>query len=185
MDVGCCYGQDTRQLIMDGWKHGQLLAADLVPNYWNLGKTLFMDEDHLQVPFLAGSMTDDAFVSESSPSGTTTEHLLGRIDFIWAGLVLHVLSKEGCQQFLSNACSLLKPDGSFYGMCAGQKEAGESVATPDGKARRFLHSTESLREAMLHAGFSEADVWVNDSTQDHDKDLERAGMLIMVFTAIK
>ena len=72
------------------------------------------------------------------------EHLLGRIDFIWAGLVLHVLSREDCQQFLSNACSLLKPGGSFYGTCAGQKEAGESIATPDGKARRFLHSKVTL-----------------------------------------
>ena len=70
----------------------------------------------------------------------SAEHLLGRIDFIWAGLVLHVLSKEDCNRFLSNACSLLKRGGSFYGVCAGQKEAGEFVATPDGKARRFLHS---------------------------------------------
>ena len=38
----------------------------------DLGKTLFMDEDHMQVPFLAGSMTDDAFVSESNPLGATT-----------------------------------------------------------------------------------------------------------------
>ena len=83
------------------------------------------------------------------------EHLLGRIDFIWAGLVLHVLSKEGCQQFLSNACSLLKPDGSFYGMCAGQKEAGESVATPDGKARRFLHSTVTVSQAFTELPFAE------------------------------
>lgn len=187
MDVGCCYGQDTRQLIMDGWKHGQLLASDLVPNYWDLGKTLFMDEDHMQVPFLAGSMTDDAFVSESNPLGTTTEHLLGRIDFIWAGLVLHVLSKEDCNRFLSNACSLLKRGGSFYGVCAGQKEAGEFVATPDGKARRFLHSKESLREAMLHVGFEEADVRGDDGSRWdlHDETLISTGILLLVFTAIK
>ncbi|KAL0022625.1 hypothetical protein WJX77_011386 [Trebouxia sp. C0004] len=50
----------------------------------DLGKTLFINEDHLQVPFLAGSLTDDAFVSESHPLGTRTEHLLGKIDFISA-----------------------------------------------------------------------------------------------------
>ena len=33
-DVGCCYGQDTRQLIVDGWQHKNLVALDLVPNYW-------------------------------------------------------------------------------------------------------------------------------------------------------
>ena len=31
-----------------------------------------MDQDTLQVPFLAGSMADDAFVSESHPSSTPT-----------------------------------------------------------------------------------------------------------------
>lgn len=41
-------------------------------HYRSLGKALFMDEDRLQVPFLAGSMADSAFVSASSPSGTPT-----------------------------------------------------------------------------------------------------------------
>ena len=29
----------------------------------NLGRVLFMDEDSVKVPFMAGSMTDDEFVS--------------------------------------------------------------------------------------------------------------------------
>ena len=33
-DVGCCYGQDTRQLMTDGWKEEELVAIDLVPAYW-------------------------------------------------------------------------------------------------------------------------------------------------------
>ena len=33
-DVGCCYGQDTRQLIVDGSKQEELAAIDLVPDYW-------------------------------------------------------------------------------------------------------------------------------------------------------
>ena len=38
----------------------------------NLGKVLFMDEDRLKVPFLAGSMADAAFISPSNPKGTPT-----------------------------------------------------------------------------------------------------------------
>ena len=33
-DIGCCYGQDTRQLIVDGWNKTELIALDLVPDYW-------------------------------------------------------------------------------------------------------------------------------------------------------
>ena len=29
----------------------------------NLGRVLFMDDDRMRVPFMAGSMTDDGFVS--------------------------------------------------------------------------------------------------------------------------
>lgn len=44
--------------------------------YRNMGKKLFMDEDRLQVPFLAGSMTDDAFISASNPAATPTGKVL-------------------------------------------------------------------------------------------------------------
>lgn len=33
-DIGCCFGQDTRQLIVDGWKDSELIALDLSPDYW-------------------------------------------------------------------------------------------------------------------------------------------------------
>lgn len=33
-DIGCCFGQDTRQLTEDGWKPEQVIALDLVPDYW-------------------------------------------------------------------------------------------------------------------------------------------------------
>lgn len=40
--------------------------------YRNLGKKLFMDENTLQVPFLAGSMTDSTFISADNNAATPT-----------------------------------------------------------------------------------------------------------------
>ena len=34
-DVGCCMGQDIRQLMTDGWKQSQLVAMDLDADYWH------------------------------------------------------------------------------------------------------------------------------------------------------
>lgn len=34
VDTGCCFGQDTRQLLADGWRQDQLMATDLVSDYW-------------------------------------------------------------------------------------------------------------------------------------------------------
>ena len=33
-DVGCCLGQDIRQLMTDGWDQNELMAIDLTPDYW-------------------------------------------------------------------------------------------------------------------------------------------------------
>ena len=33
-DVGACMGQDTRRLLTDGWGQHQIIALDLVADYW-------------------------------------------------------------------------------------------------------------------------------------------------------
>ena len=65
---------------------------------------------------------------------------MGQADFVWAGAVLHVLSKVDCEKFLSNVQLLLKPGGSLYGWAVGRTTAGEWAATPDAKQKRWLHS---------------------------------------------
>ena len=35
-DIGACFGQDTRQLLLDGWSAQELTAVDVVPDYWYL-----------------------------------------------------------------------------------------------------------------------------------------------------
>ena len=35
-DIGVCFGQDTRQLLLDGWSAHELIAVDVVPDYWYL-----------------------------------------------------------------------------------------------------------------------------------------------------
>jgi hypothetical protein len=66
--------------------------------------------------------------------------LIGAADFLWAAAVLHILSKADCEKFVSSAHLLLKPGGTFYGWTVGNREAGDWHTTPDGKAKRYLHS---------------------------------------------
>lgn len=53
--------------------------------------------------------------------------------------------------------------------------------------RCLLGLQESLREAMLHVGFEEADVRGDDGSRWdlHDETLISTGILLLVFTAIK
>jgi len=67
-------------------------------------------------------------------------NLIGAADFLWAAAVLHILSKADCEKFVTSAHLLLKPGGTFYGWTVGNREAGDWHTTPDGKAKRYLHS---------------------------------------------
>ena len=53
---------------------------------------------------------------------------------------------------------LLKKGGVLLGMTAGAVSAQEWVLTPDGKAKRYLHSAASLRALLLSSGFASAEV---------------------------
>ncbi len=49
LDLGCCFGTDTRKLILDGWNKSNLEAVDVVNDYWNFGLNLFKDQHTLAV----------------------------------------------------------------------------------------------------------------------------------------
>lgn len=52
------------------------------------GHQLFMDKDTLQVRTMFGSLTDEAFVSARPDAACAP--ILGNVNFLWAGAVLHV-----------------------------------------------------------------------------------------------
>jgi hypothetical protein len=45
-DIGCCFGQDTRQLILDGVPANSITSTDLTPDYWyNVAPKSFLIRD--------------------------------------------------------------------------------------------------------------------------------------------
>jgi len=43
IDVGCCFGQDIRHLILDGIETKDIYAVDIHDGYWNVGREFYMD----------------------------------------------------------------------------------------------------------------------------------------------
>ena len=33
-DIGCCFGQETRKLIVDGFPEANIIVSDITPDYW-------------------------------------------------------------------------------------------------------------------------------------------------------
>ena len=62
-----------------------------------------------------GSFTDPAFVSAEPPVGPLGR-LAGRVDTLWSGAVLHVLSRQDVQAFAAHAHAMLAPGGVWIGV---------------------------------------------------------------------
>ncbi|OSC97446.1 hypothetical protein PYCCODRAFT_1377204 [Trametes coccinea BRFM310] len=68
LDIGCCFGNDVRKVIADGYPAENIIASDLRPEFWNLGHKLFKsDPGTFPVTFLPGDVLDTTFIGTASP----------------------------------------------------------------------------------------------------------------------
>jgi SAM-dependent methyltransferase len=164
LDLGCCFGQETRDILLNGIDPAQMSVTDLEPTYWEAGKKLFLDD---RTP-LEGSVRDyDISSIESrfgdwalplgdlSDSADLVKGWEESFDVVMSWAVLHVLTKEQCDNMLRRIQLILKPtDAVLFGCCAGGKTATENwLRTPSGKAQRFRHDASTLTQAFREAGF--------------------------------
>lgn len=155
LDLGTCFGQEVRGLIQSGVDPSQITASDLLPNYWNAGKDLFLDNME-EVANLRGlNQTQTLFGDWATPitCGDITDNLENYFDVIICWAVFHVLSKEQVDFMIRRIFRVLKPGGILIGSCRGARESKEWVKTPDSLSRRYLHNASSLAKAFESAGF--------------------------------
>lgn len=152
LDVGCCFGQDIRNLLLDGVPSNKIVALDVHDGYWNLSKELFGDKDKI---------SDIKFVTCDLTS-TRIESFESYFKYITLTSVLHVLDKEGIENVLKNVFFMLKAGGIAMGFNSGHKSEAtlcEDRMTPDGKKHRFLHCPDSLKHLLTEIGFVNVKVY--------------------------
>jgi SAM-dependent methyltransferase len=151
LDLGCGFGTDTRRLIVDGWKEENVVAVDVIPDFWKYGLELYADEEVLKTRVLFGNViTDQKFVK--------TLHPLGPFDHVWAGNVLHVLNQENVEAFVRVIFELLNSGGTFFGRCVGSERAQIFQPEIAGRDPVYLHSPQSLEEMLRTIGFVDVEV---------------------------
>lgn len=160
LDLGCCFGQETRNFILHGLSPQQVCASDLNDIYWEAGKDLFMDKTVAKdrgIDQVVAKFGDWALPNPATPSAS--DILSGweaHFDVVLSWAVLHVLSKEQVDNMLSRICKALKAGGVLFGVAGGAKVAADWFRTPDNTQQRFLHDQSTLREALVRAGFTGA-----------------------------
>ncbi|KAK2607600.1 hypothetical protein N8I77_006263 [Diaporthe amygdali] len=137
LDIGCCVGQDIRKLVHDGAPSGNLYGAELEEGFVELGYDLFRDKDTLQTTLMKADVFN---LGGDSPLGK----LVGTVDYIHIGMVLHLFNWEKQRELLENLVKLLKaePPGS---MILGQTLGDlKGQLRPGGKM--FVHDEDTFKK---------------------------------------
>lgn len=141
LDIGCCVGQEVRQLVLDGATPENLYASDLHPEFLDIGYDLFKDRETLKSTIFAADIfnaTDPNFVA-----------LVGQMDVIWAGSFLHLFSYPATIEVLKQLITLSNPtSGSLIvGKQLGHVDAGEFVIQGSAPAAKSPSTTTSTSQA--------------------------------------
>jgi len=173
LDIGCCFGNDVRKAVVDGFPMDQALASDLRPAFWDLGHKLFKSTpETFPVPFLAGDVFDPEFLQVVPPSTSVPATpmpplkelknltpLNGRLSAIHASAFFHLFDEAQNFTVAKAFAGLLSPEpGSIiFGSHRGDLEEGvHSHASRMGHLA-FSHNVESWNE-MWNKVFEEGQV---------------------------
>ncbi|OCH94147.1 hypothetical protein OBBRIDRAFT_789486 [Obba rivulosa] len=163
LDIGCCFGNDARKAVADGYPVENVITSDLRPEFWQLGHELFRSTpETFPVPFVPGDAFDQDFLKRVPPfyeppetpapnlrSLTSLTPLLGHVSAIHASAFFHLFDEEQQYKLAQSLAGLLSPEpGSIiFGSHGGRQEKGLNV---EGRLRRggymFCHSPESWVE---------------------------------------
>ncbi|KAI0320559.1 hypothetical protein OF83DRAFT_1052908 [Amylostereum chailletii] len=190
LDLGCCFGNDPRKAIADGYPAQNVVASDLYQEFWDLGQKLF-NTTHKMYPvtFVAGDAFDPVHLETVSPFTTasppTTSRpilgelkslnpLRGHVSAIHASSFFHLFDEDGQQRLAHAVAGLLSPEpGSMvFGQHAGLPHKGFRTSTLLAR-EGFCHGPDSWRELWDGKVFAKGTVKVETELTEAERP-ERA-----------
>ncbi|KAI0322179.1 hypothetical protein OF83DRAFT_1095654 [Amylostereum chailletii] len=203
LDIGCCFGNDIRKVVADGWPVHNAIASDILLAFWELGHKLFRStQETFPARFIQGDIFDAAhldtvapFTAQSPPTTarpvlsilTSLNPLHGHLSAIHASAFFHLFNEEQQVHVARALAGLLSPEpGSMiFGQHVGRLEKGLRGTETD-KRRMFCHSADSWVDLWDGVVFEKGTVIVkatlseiDPSTEDVTKGLE--GLPIEVY----
>lgn len=123
--------------MQDGAPATNLHGAELQEGFIELGYDFFRDKDTLQATLIQADAFD--LGEDSSLFG-----LVGKVDFLHLGMVLHLFGWEKQRELLENCVKLLRPAPSgsmILGQAVGDLEGGARPGRPI-----FAHNVETFNK---------------------------------------
>ncbi|KAG1823536.1 uncharacterized protein BJ212DRAFT_688031 [Suillus subaureus] len=161
LDVGCCFGNDIREVILDGFPAARAIGTDLHQELWNLGHELFKSTpETFPAHFVGGDAFNPEILAVAPPASmqtvgvpapnlsnlTSLNPLRGCVSAIHATAFFH-LFKEDKQLHMARALAGLlsaQPGSIILGVHTGAQEKGVVNQVYRGvEVDMFAHSAES------------------------------------------
>jgi len=186
LDIGCCFGNDVRKAVADGFPVQNAIASDIEPAFWQLGHQLFdSTPETFPVPFIPGDAFDASFLRETPPfyappetsvpdlsSLTTLTPLLGHVSAIHASSFFHLFDEAQQLLLAKLLAGLLSPiPGSvLLGSHSAWPEKGSRTA-PGLPRALFCHGPDSWKALWDGEVFGKGSVKVDVALQEVPREL--------------
>ncbi|KAK0469998.1 uncharacterized protein EV420DRAFT_1298372 [Desarmillaria tabescens] len=157
-DIGCCFGNDPRKAVADGYPVEQVIASDLHPEFWELGHRLFKSTAETfparfipaDIFQLKGLTREGGIPVPELPKVQSLAELRGNISAIHTSSFFHLFDEERQYEVAKIMAALLssEPGSMIFGSHAGRREKGlrTEVDSRSGRSNNmFCHSPESWR----------------------------------------
>lgn len=184
LDAGCCFGNDLRKAVLDGWPVGNVIGTDLEPIFWKYGHELFKSTpDTFPAGFVAGDIFKDEVLNPCEPfyaepsTGRPTSlkdlqsltPLQGHVSAIHASSLFHLFDEENQATLARRLATLLspRPGSVIFGSHGGLPERGkyEFPNLPS----MFCHGPESWKALWDGQVFKQGTVRVEVNLQAVEK----------------
>lgn len=123
LDIGCCFGQDLRRLVLDGVPSENLVGLDIAGPLMDLGKDLFLDGQTLRSSFVVADVFKGA---AQGPAWTQLER--SGFSVIHCSAFFHLFPLQDQITAAKQITGLVKKGGIIVGRQMGSVKPGDVPA---------------------------------------------------------
>lgn len=160
LDLGCCFGQDLRQLVHDGVASQRLVGLDIEGPLMETGYDFFLDRATLQSRFVVA----DVFKGATQGAVWTDLEKLG-VDVLHCSAFFHLFTLAEQISAAKNIAKLVKKDGVIVGRQIGSVKPGNVPAIKEGSSS-YRHDVGTFDAMWRQVGEATQTRWEVQGTMD-------------------
>ncbi|KAK7747783.1 hypothetical protein SLS62_008819 [Diatrype stigma] len=184
LDIGCCFGQDLRQLVYDGVPSQHLIGLDIEGALMALGYEFFLDRETLRSRFVIADVFKGAALGQM-----WTDLERRGIDVLHCSAFFHLFTLEEQVTAAKQIAPLVKEGGVIVGRQIGSVKPGNVPAIKAGSVS-YRHDLKTFDSMWKKVGEATQTRWKVEGILDMiginpDSPVEDANSRRLLFTVTR